>query len=124
MMKPVPEGERLVANIYESEFQRFDDPAVFTAGESYVQLDTKAKPGTGFHVYRMAPGAATIAHEHTGDEHFLVLEGELIDHDGYIYKPGDLVLLKQGTIHNSSTETGCTLAVYISTQEAGVQQTV
>ena len=117
-MKPIPAGERLVANIHDSEFRRFDDRSMFTTGESYVQLDAAAAPGTGFHVYRMDPGAATIPHEHRGDEQFLVLEGDLVDHDGYEYKAGDLVLLKQGTIHNSSTRSGCTLVVYIPTPES------
>lgn len=111
-MDPIPASERLVKNIHDTEFQPFEDTAKFTSGESYIQLGDEFPAGTGFHAYRMAPGAATIPHEHPGDEHFLVLEGELIDHDGYVYKPGDLVLLKRGTIHNSSTRTGCTLLVY------------
>lgn len=119
-MDPIPTTERLVKNFHRSQFRRFEHSDQFTHGESYLQLDDAAEPGTGFHVYKMAPGAATVPHEHTGDEHFLVLEGELIDHDGYVYKAGDLVLLKRGTKHNSTTSTGCTLAVYISTAEIAV----
>lgn len=119
-MDPVPSSERLVKNIHEASFDVFPESDQFTRGESYIQLDENAAPGTGFHVYKMAPGATTVPHEHTGDEHFLVLEGELTDHDGYLYKAGDLVLLKRGTIHNSTTTGGCTLAVYISTAETAV----
>ena len=119
-MDPIPTSERLVKNIHYSEFQSFPESEQFTSGESYLQLDEKAAPGTGFHVYKMAPGAASVPHEHSGDEHFLVLDGELVDHDGYVYKTGDLVLLKQGTIHNSRTENGCTIAVYISSAEVAI----
>ena len=37
--------------------------------------------------------------------------------DGYVYKPGDFVLLKEGTMHNSRTETGATLAVFVREAE-------
>jgi anti-sigma factor ChrR (cupin superfamily) len=61
----------------------------------------------------MAPGQTTIAHEHVGDEEFLVLDGDLIDHDGFRYGPGDLVWLRSGTKHSSYSEGGCLLAVYL-----------
>ena len=119
-MNPIPASERLVKNIHNNEFESFPESDQFSAAESYIQLHDAASPGTGFHVYRMAPGATTVPHEHTGDEHFLVLDGELTDHDGYGYKSGDLVLLKQGNVHNSTTKDGCTLAVYISSAEVGI----
>ena len=119
-MDPVPASERIVKNIHHTKFESFPESDQFSHAESYIQLDDAAPPGTGFHVYKMAPGAASVPHEHTGDEHFLVLDGELTDHDGYVYKSGDLVLLKQGTIHNSTTKDGCTLAVYISAAEAPI----
>jgi hypothetical protein len=46
-----------------------------------------------------------------------VIEGEVIDNDGYVYRPGDFVLLKEGTQHNSYTKTGATLAVFVRTLE-------
>ena len=120
-MDPIPANERLVKNIHDTEFQPFPESDQFSSSESYIQLDGAASPATGFHVYKMAPGATTVPHEHTGDEHFLVLDGELTDHDGYVYKSGDLVLLKQGTIHNSTTKDGCTLAVFISSAEIVIE---
>jgi anti-sigma factor ChrR (cupin superfamily) len=49
-----------------------------------------------------------------------VLEGEVKDNDGYVYRPGDFVLLRSGTQHSSHTETGATLAVFVATQEKNV----
>ena len=49
---------------------------------------------------------------HEGDEEFFVLEGELIDHDGYRYKKGDLVWLDAKTGHNSYSPNGALLVVF------------
>ena len=89
-------------------------------GQSYLQLDDTFPEASGFHIYRMEPGSSSQPHEHTCHEQFLVLEGELIDNDGYVYTAGDFVLLKNGTQHSSRTETGATLAVFIRSPEKSV----
>ena len=71
--------------------------------------------------YRMAPGMTTRAHQHRGDEQFLVLEGELFDNDGTRYRAGDLVWLRDGTQHSSYTATGCLLAVHIAGPETSLE---
>lgn len=116
-MKPVAAVDRVVANIHEAPFAPFETDGAVIPGQSYLQLDETFAPGTGFHVYRMAPGTHSQPHEHTCHESFYVIEGELIDHDGYVYRPGDFVLLKEGTIHNTRTETGATIIVFIRTME-------
>jgi len=119
--RPIRQDERRVANIYETEFAAFAGDDTVGRGESYLSLDSTAPAGVGFHVYKMAPGTTTTPHEHTADEHFLVLEGDITDNDGYRYRPGDLVLLKKGTEHYSSTDRGCTLAVFIGTKEKNLE---
>lgn len=116
-MTPIDPAQRLVVNIRTAEFEAFLVDGVPLPKQSILQLDTSNPPGVGFHVYRMEPGAVTQAHEHTDDEQFLVLDGEMIDHDGTVYRTGDLVLMRKGTQHSSRTETGCTLAVHIKTAE-------
>lgn len=116
-MQPIAEGERVVVNIDEAPFRPFMADGAEVAGQSVLQLDRSLPDGIGFHIYRMAPGSASQPHEHTGDEQFLVVEGELEDHDGHVYRKGDLVLLKRGTRHSSSTRTGCTLAVFVASPE-------
>ena len=116
-MDPIPASKRRVKNIHDAKFEPFVTDGVVCESESVLQLDDKAERGVGFHVYRMAPGATTTAHVHESDEHFLVLEGDLSDHDGYVYRPGDLVMLDKGTRHNSTTVNGCTLAVFIEKPE-------
>ncbi len=116
-MRKTEPHERLVANIHTDAFEPFMVGGKVSPGEHILQLDDQYPPGAGFHVYRMAPGTTTTPHEHTCNEQFLILEGDLTDNDGYAYMPGDLVLLKTGTQHSSTTRNGCTLAVFIATPE-------
>ena len=119
-MDKIKPTDRLVANINSARFKPFEIDGAEVRVQSFLQLDETFPEGAGFHVYRMAPGTASQAHEHTCHEQFLVLEGEVIDHDGHVYRPGDFVLLKEGTIHNSRTETGATLAVFVRKMERNI----
>ena len=110
-MAPIADVDRRVANWKTDAFAPFLDDDGNPDGEA-LQVNG-GRTGYGFHVYRMAPGTTTAAHEHVGDEEFLLIEGDLTDHDGYEYKPGDLVWLRSGTRHNSTTRGGCLLAVYL-----------
>lgn len=116
-MKPIGTGQRLVANINTDAFKPLLNSKGKDIGQSILQLNDEKQPGVGFHAYRMAPGMSTQAHVHTSNEEFFVLEGDISDNDGTEYKAGDLVLMKAGTEHNSTTKNGCTLLVYIPTQE-------
>ncbi len=112
-MKPIAPADRQVANIQSATYKTFVIDGQEVSGHSYLQFDDTFAEGTGFTIYRMAPGASSIPHEHTCHEQFFIIEGELIDNDGYVYKPGDFVLLKEGTQHNSYTKTGVTIALFI-----------
>jgi len=116
-MRKVEGHERIVANINKGQFKPFIAGGREVPGQSYLQLDESFPEGCGFHIYRMAPGSSSQPHEHRCDEQFLVLDGEVIDNDGYVYKPGDFVLLREGTEHSSHTLTGATLAVFIREPE-------
>lgn len=110
-MKPIDPKDRRVANIHSAEFVPFISDGVQDG--SVLQLNDANSLGTGFHVYKMEAGQTTVAHEHLSDEEFLMIEGEIIDHDGTKYGPGDLVWLRKGTIHNSYSPNGCLIAVYL-----------
>ncbi|WP_331729230.1 cupin domain-containing protein (plasmid) [Streptomyces sp. NBC_01003] len=60
-------------------------------------------------ITRMAPGAHGDLHEHLGHELIVVLDGELRNSNGDRYRPGDLVIEEPGSVHQVSTETGCTV---------------
>ena len=61
----------------------------------------------------MAAGARSKPHEHTGFEEFLVMDGELVDCDGRVYRSGDFVRLMPGSKHTSHTPDGCTILVML-----------
>ncbi|MEB8388085.1 cupin domain-containing protein [Rhodobacteraceae bacterium KMM 6894] len=114
-MDPIKAEDRRVANIHTAEFTD-----ITTGGKpdgAVLQLNTSKPLGHGFYIYKMAPGTTTIAHKHKGDEEFLIIEGDLSDHDGVVYGPGDVIWLRDGTIHNSSTKNGCLIAVYADMPE-------
>jgi anti-sigma factor ChrR (cupin superfamily) len=120
-MKPIKAGDRIVRNLLSDPYRSFDAPGLVYEGMSYLPLDETRVPGTGFHVVRMEPGTLSAAHEHTADEMFYVLDGELIERDGTRYRRGDMVLLRAGTQHESHTPDGCTLLVYVETLERPVE---
>lgn len=110
-MKPIEKEKRRVVNIAEGTFLPFIDENGGEDGE-VLQVNPNNKRGYGFHVYRMSPGHTTTPHVHDGDEEFYVLEGEVVDHDGYRYKAGDLVWLEAKTKHNSYSPNGALLVVF------------
>lgn len=115
-MKPIRPDERRVANIHDAAaYTAFDEQN--EPGTSMLKLNTELPRDVGFYIYKMAPGARSSPHRHGGAEEFLMLEGELIDNDGTIYRPGDVVWLAAGTEHTSYTETGCLIAVFAEGEE-------
>jgi ChrR Cupin-like domain len=120
-MTPMPPGSRRIANIDDAAFTPFVYPDGLALGDTILQLDLTRGLGEGFHVYRMPPGMTTRAHRHNGVEQFLLIDGDLTDSDGKVFRPGDLVCYDDGTEHFSHTEKGCTLAVFISGPEVTVE---
>jgi len=103
---------RSITSISKAQFRPFDLEGPVQPEMSWLPISFRKETGMGSYVMRMQPGAVTIAHDHPGYEEFLVLEGELIDSDGTIFKAGDFVSFAPGTHHSSRTETGCFLAVF------------
>lgn len=120
-MKTISVNERIVHNYKTAPYKRYvDADGREVPGQSFVQLDETFPEGAGFTLYRMDPGSSSQPHEHTCHEQFFVIEGELRDNDGYVYKAGDFVLLKTGTQHFSTTEKGATLVVFVRDLEKNI----
>lgn len=120
-MRPIDPADRRVVNIKSGEYRPYVYNDGVAMGDSVLQLDADKPLGVGFHVYRMPAGMTSRPHRHNGNEQFLVLEGELIDNDGTVFRPGDLVWFRDGTEHSSFTPGGCVLAVHISEMETTVE---
>ncbi len=117
-MKPVGPNERKVVNIRdESAYAPYDPTGETETGTSYIKLNPTMPRDVGFYIYRMAPGSKSSPHRHGGAEEFFVIEGELMDNDGTVYRAGDVVWLAGGTEHNSYTENGCLVAVFAEAKE-------
>ena len=111
-MKPINAHDRRVVNLKDAVFTPYDPEKTGEQGTSFLNLNPDMEQGIGFYIYRMAPGSYSNPHRHGGAEEFYVIEGELRDHDGTVYKTGDVVWLAPGTVHNSYSENGCTVVVF------------
>jgi anti-sigma factor ChrR (cupin superfamily) len=103
---------RSITPIATTPFQKYDLEGPVQPEMSWLPISYRKETGVGSYLMRMQPGAETIAHDHPGYEEFMVLEGELIDSDGAVFRAGDFVSFAPGTRHSSRTETGCVLAVF------------
>ena len=103
---------RSVTPVATTPFQPYDLDGPLQPEMSWLPITFRKDTGVGSYLMRMQPGAKTIAHQHPGYEEFIILEGELIDSDGTVFKTGDFVSFVPGTNHSSHTETGCLLAVF------------
>jgi quercetin dioxygenase-like cupin family protein len=103
---------RSVTPIATTSFLEYDLEGPLQPEISWLPISYRKETGIGSYLMRMEPGAETIPHDHPGHEEFIVLEGELIDSDGTVFKVGDFVSFAPGTRHSSRTETGCVLAVF------------
>ena len=114
-MPKIDAQDRRVVNVRDGEFKPFLTDG--TKDGEVLQLGHRKPLGSGFHIYKMEPGQTTIAHTHASDEEFYIIEGDLVDHDGARYGPGDLVWLRKGTRHNSYSPSGCLIVVYLESDE-------
>ena len=106
--------KRKITNLYNVEFVPFNNYGVVVPGMSWHKMSyNKEKGGLGTDVLKMEPGAKSQPHEHTGFEEFLMLDGELIDPDGKIFKKGDFVSFDPGSKHSSYTINGCLVLVFM-----------
>ena len=92
-------------------YDRYGDPV---AGMSWIPLSGELLNGE-FECFllRMDAGAQSKPHQHMGFEEFLVMEGELIDCDGKVYRTGDFVRLLPGSKHSSHSPHGCSMLVIL-----------
>ncbi len=103
---------RKVVRADSTAFLPYDLEGPLQSDMGWLPVSFDRKTGEGSYLMRMEPGAETIVHDHPGFEDFVVLEGELIDDDGTVFRAGDVVSYAPGSRHNSRTETGCVLAVF------------
>ena len=106
-------GQRKVVNFRDAEFATYSLQGEPQADIAWHDISWSDEAGSGFFLVRFAPGGVSIPHEHLGCEEFIILEGELTDHDGHVYRQGDCVSLPSGSRHSSISKTGAIVGVFV-----------
>ena len=104
---------RIITNPLNLEFEPFDNYGKPIKGMSWYKISYEKEKGQGSYILKMEPGAKSIPHEHVSYEEFYMLDGELIDADGKIFKKGDFISFEPGSKHSSFTEKGCLILVFM-----------
>ncbi len=105
--------DRTVVNYNDADYKVYSLQGKPQADLSWHNISWSDEDNSGFFLIKFEPGGVSIPHEHLGFEEFVVLEGELVDHDGWIYRPGDCVSLSKGSRHFTRSETGAKVAVFV-----------
>ena len=106
--------KRKITNLYNVKFEPFDNYGSPVKGMSWHKISyDRENGGQGSYLLKMDPNAKSLPHTHTGYEEFLMLEGELTDPDGKVFKKGDFVTFKPGSVHSSNTKDGCLILVFM-----------
>jgi anti-sigma factor ChrR (cupin superfamily) len=104
---------RMTLTVETADFTPYDlygDP-VPGIGWKPINFDKDAVRGS--FLVRLEPGTKSLPHIHTGGEDSFILDGELVDVDGRVFGPGDIVSYGAGSRHASQSPKGCTILVFL-----------
>ena len=98
----------------DEKFQTYNRYGKTLPGVEWLPLSGGVEANKEVYLIRFGPGSRSHPHIHQGSEEFLVLDGELTDHDGMVFQPGDFVRFEPGSEQWSFSEKGCTLLVILA----------
>ncbi len=104
---------RRVVATRETKFLPYDRYGTPRPNFSWLPLSQDKEKTYELILLRIDAGGISQPHEHMGMEEFLVLDGELEDCDGTVYRPGDFVSFRPGSRHSSTSHHGCLLLVFL-----------
>lgn len=105
--------ERRIVNICDAQWEPYTLQGRVQNDCAWANISYDAATGDGCFLFRFDPGARSIAHEHLGFEEFFVLEGEIVDNDGAVYRQGDVVSLPPGSRHWSVAPKGAITLAFV-----------
>ena len=105
--------KRKITKLDNLKFKPFDKYGKPIKGWSWHKISFDKKSNFGTYISKLEPGTKTLPHIHTGFEEFLILEGELIDSDGKIFKKGDFISYEPNSSHSSYTNKGCLILTFM-----------
>ena len=106
-------NKRKITKLNDLKFKPFDKYGKPIKGWSWHKVSFDEKTNIGIYISKLDPNTKTIPHIHTGHEEFLILDGELIDSDGTVFKKGDLVSYEPNSSHSSFTKKGCLILTFM-----------
>ena len=106
-------NKRIITNLNNLKFKPFDKYGKPIKGWSWHNITFDKETNFGTYISKLEPGTKTISHTHTGYEEFLILDGELTDSDGKIFKKGDFISYKPNSSHSSYTKKGCLILTFM-----------
>ena len=106
-------GKRKISKIDNLKFDPFDKYGQAIKGWSWHKISFDKKTNHGTYISKLEPGTQTPPHVHMGYEEFLILEGELIDSDGTVFKKGDFISYGPNSNHSSFTKKGCLILTFM-----------
>ena len=86
---------------------------IVSKGLNWLPLSNDENLEHEVYIVHFEPDSSSNFHRHIGYEEFYVLDGELIDGDGKVFKKGDYIKFEKGSEHSSFSKTGCTLLVIL-----------
>jgi anti-sigma factor ChrR (cupin superfamily) len=106
-------NKRKITKLDQLNFEPFNKYGELVEGWSWHKISFDIKTNFGTYISKLEPGTKTIPHVHSGHEEFLILDGELIDSDGTIFKKGDFVSYEPESAHSSYTKKGCLILTFM-----------
>ena len=104
---------RKITKLDDLYFKPFDKYGKIIKGWTWHKISFNEETNFGTYISKLEPDTKTLPHLHTGYEEFLILDGELIDSDGTIFKKGDFITYEPNTKHSSHTEKGCLILTFM-----------
>ena len=114
--------KRKITKLDNLKFEPFDKYGEPIAGWTWHKISFNEKTNFGSYISKLEPGTKTMPHIHTGHEEFLILDGELIDSDGTIFKKGDFITYEPNSSHSSFTEKGCLILTFMRGQNNRINE--
>ncbi len=106
-------NKRKITRLSHLKFEPFNKYGKTIKGWSWHKISFNEKTNFGTYISKLEPGTKTLPHLHTGHEEFLILDGELIDSDGTIFKKGDFISYEPNSSHSSYTNKGCLILTFM-----------
>ena len=115
-------SKRKITNLNHLKFKPFDKYGKIIDGWNWHNISFNKKTNFGTYISKLDPGTQTLFHIHSWYEEFFIIDGELIDSDGTIFKKGDFISYKPNSSHSSHTKKGCLILTFMRGQNSQINK--